>query len=456
MSIGTKKAKAETKRRPADVAIPSKNESKKGKTRDRDLDDGEDSSVGTPTSATRPPARRLPGSGFKSKPSETPPAIDSRSNSPLPPPPKKKGPVDGRKRELPAPSGPAKPLPPIAPPQVPSRSTSTVAGAAAAIRKKAKDSADRKERDRDSEVPEEKPRVKARESPVPSTLPSFKRKKRPQEDNESEYSDVPLSTSASKKRKLDGPPLSASERAAARDLSLPKKPIASPLPPRPREIKKEESPSIAAFSPPRSTSARSPLPPRPPVREQAPSTSSSSHGKVKTEARGDSVHSHRRSESAKLRRQIADYTSSEEEEGEEIERPPRTAARRPPPPTSSSTSDDQPPTKRVKTGVKDRDRPAFKPRPTLPADVHGLRRYYCECYEVHIELHTKKERAHERLEQALKRMDRRSGDDDDATDWEDLHPEEMDQLMTQYRAVKSEMERIRSKMADIQGSHARS
>ncbi|KAH9942404.1 uncharacterized protein BXZ73DRAFT_97816 [Epithele typhae] len=74
---GTKKTtKADTARsRVSDIVVPAKDESKKGKARavDRDLDEGELSSVGTPTSV-RPGGRRQPGSGYRAKPSATPPA----------------------------------------------------------------------------------------------------------------------------------------------------------------------------------------------------------------------------------------------------------------------------------------------------------------------------------------------------------------------------------------------
>ena len=65
-----------SRKKVSDIAIPAKDESVVAKARNRDTDEG--SMAGTPTSATRPSARRLPGSGFKVKTSGTPPG------SPLP------------------------------------------------------------------------------------------------------------------------------------------------------------------------------------------------------------------------------------------------------------------------------------------------------------------------------------------------------------------------------------
>ena len=468
-----KKTKGEgaRKKAPADIVVPSKNESRKGKGRERERDLEDDvSSVGTPTSATRPSARRLPGSGFKAKQSATPPISDSRSNSPNPPP-VRKGPVDVRKRDLPAPSPPAKPQPPIPPPQ-PSRASTSVAAAAAAIRKKNagdvpstttqrgnEDKKDVKRRDRNSEIPDEKSRIsKGRESPIPAAppLPSFKRKKPPQDGNDSEFSerDVPLSTSSPKKRKLNDPPPSASERAQARDLSLPKKPVMSPVPPRPppREIKKESSPSVAAFSPPRSSAIRSPLPPRPPTVDRRASTPIMSNGKgatpaSKVEPRGSpSIPS--RASSSKLRRKSPIYTSSEDESGETPPTRSRVAA-----PTNSSASDDTqpPPAKRHKTATYV---PAFTPRRTLPDDRPGLRMYYSDCAAVHLRLHERQERVRTRIKRLLSRRDGghgTDGEDGDDGDTDELMPEVLEGFMEEYERVREEMRKVRDKWERLGG-----
>lgn len=214
MSKGTtKKAKpAEGVRKKVPDIIIAKDESArpgrdepsaKGKARERDMDDG--SGAGTPTSATRPTNRRLPGSGYKVKASVTPPATDLRANSPLPA--KRTGPVDAREskreRELPAPSGSARPLPPIAAPMAspqPKNSTpqfrkKTKEERAAEERREER----QRERDRQSAT-DERQRSRGQGSPVP-----LKRKKAPRDGDDSEYSerDVPLSNGATKKRRLD-------------------------------------------------------------------------------------------------------------------------------------------------------------------------------------------------------------------------------------------------------------
>ncbi|KAH9858845.1 hypothetical protein C2E23DRAFT_899194 [Lenzites betulinus] len=458
MSKGTtKKAKTAegVRKRLPDIVVardesarPGKDQLSKGKARDRDADDG--SGAGTPTSATRPPLRK-PGSGFKAtKASATPPASDPRGASPLPPPPKKAGPVDARerRRELPAPSGSAKPLPPIAPPVATQDQKTTLQ-----FRKKVKDAGERtveerrEERQRERErlaAAEERARSKGQGSPVPVSALSFKRKKPPQDGNDSEYSEreVPLS-GATKKRRLESEQQSAAEKSTPRrDLSLPKKPVMhEPAPltaPRPK-VKKEPSPLSIAFSPPPSA-PRSSLPPRPsmPENPQPPSSASSSSASTKDDA------PHRSSSSSKRRPPI--YTSSSSSSSDEPRTRGRTGAR--------AAGDDAAAKKR-----KSKHAARFKARVPLPADRAGLRGYYKTCFLVYIRLYQEQAQRRDRIERMLGDErgagDAPSEDDADAdgdVDMADLDPDVLVAFMAELQMVTDEMNKIRAAWARLGGS----
>ncbi|OSD06733.1 hypothetical protein PYCCODRAFT_1449571 [Trametes coccinea BRFM310] len=446
----TKKAKAaDGGRKKVQDIIIAKDESArpgrdasggKGKARERDVD--ESSAAGTPTSATRPPIRRLPGSGYQVKASATPPASEARAHSPLPPPPKRSGPVDAResRRELPAPSGSAKPLPPIAPPAAPSEHK-----APAQFQKKSKEAQaqraaeerrEERQRERDRKTAaEERQRAKGQGSPIPAASLSFKRKKLAQDGNDSEYSEreVPLSTSTSKKRRLDEHQqqhAAASEKPRIRDPSLPKKPVVAHEPspasaPRPK-VKKEPSPLSIAFSPPPSSTARSPLPPRPslPEKPQPPSSSSSS-------TKDDPDPPHRASSSKRRRSPI--YTSSEDESD------PRPRAR-----GAATAASEEPAAKKLKAKHTTR----FRPRGAMPADRAGLRSYYKQCFLVYIKLYNQQAQRRDRIERLLQETE--SGEiaaqdaSDDEGDVAELDPDVLVAFMAEFRAVVEEMDRIRA------------
>ncbi|TBU33713.1 hypothetical protein BD311DRAFT_794033 [Dichomitus squalens] len=464
----TKKAKGEgTRKRPLDIAIPSKDESGSAKAKSRDVDEG--SAAGTPMSASRPTmGRRLPGSGFKVKPSPTPPT-ERRTHSPLPPPPKKAGPVDAResKRSAPEPSGSAKPLPPIAPPQTQESRSASVSAAAAKIRKKeAQSSAGtsrtaesrREERERERErvrerdhAAEEKLRVKEKEraSPLPilpasAPLPSFKRKKPPQDGNDSEYSErePSLSASSSKKRKLDAEPPSSTEKARSRDLSLPKKPVVrepSPLAPPRQKIKTEPSPLSSSFSPPRPS-----LPPKPVGAEKHQTSSSSSS--VKSAKATEAVAPSRPSGKSKRRSPI--YTSSSQDESETsvpVSRP-RTAV-----PTAHRDSPSaEPPAKRRRLSKV--HVPRFKPRP-LPSDLASLRKYYRSCYSTYLDLYGEQTKRRNRIQRMLKRLEGEQGEESAPSDedMEDLVPEVLKAFMDNIDAVVQEMKKVSNEIERLGG-----
>ncbi|KAI0355611.1 hypothetical protein OH77DRAFT_1424556 [Trametes cingulata] len=451
----TKKTKtAEGGRKKASDIIIAKDESArpprddpsgKGKGRERDLDEG--SGAGTPTSATRPPNRRLPGSGYKVKASVTPPATDARARSPLPPPPKKSGPVDAREsrreRELPAPSGSAKPLPPLAPPVTEQKASASAS--APQFRKKVKEAPPertaeerREERQRERErqsAMEERARAKGQASPVPASALSFKRKKPPQDALDSELSDsaAPLSLSAAKKRRLEEQQASATEKSRNRDLSLPKKPVPyEPLAaPRPK-VKKEPSPLSIAFSPPPSAASRSSLPPRPSVPEK-PEPPSSSSSSTKDEG------PHRASSSSKRRRSRSHiYTSSEDESD------PRPRLR-----AAARALEEEPAPKKQKAKHPAR----FKPRSSLPTDRGGLRSYYKSCFLVYIRLYQEQAQRRDRIERMLEGDERDdvSGDDADG-DLDDLDPDVLVAFMAELKAVTEEMNKIREAWERMGGS----
>ncbi|RPD57578.1 hypothetical protein L226DRAFT_558566 [Lentinus tigrinus ALCF2SS1-7] len=442
-----------TRKKVSDIMIPAKDESNKGKARDLD----ESSAAGTPTSASRPPVRRQPGSGYKAKHSATPPIVSSvRANSPLPPIPKKSGPVDAResKREPPAPSGSAKPQPPIPPPQTNDSRSSASASASSSMRRKVKDgqstsshrSDDRRE-DRRDERGSERAREREREeklravkaaaaSPLPPPLPSFKRKKPPQDGNDSEFSEreVPLSASSSKKRKLEEPQPSPAEKSRGRDLSLPKKPVVrepSPLGPPRTKVKQEASPLSIAFSPPRAS-----LPPKPPAADR-PLPSSSSSSSVKSSK--DSQHA--RSSSNKPRRKSPIYTSSEDEsEPSVVPSRSRTSQR-------AHSPSEEPPAKRLKATHT----PRFKPRP-LPTDSAGLRKYYHTCWRVWHDLYEDHDQRRKRIERMLGNGE---GDVVDATDddmdVDELSPDVVIGFMEDLTAVTKELHKVRKAYEQLGG-----
>nr|VWO99923.1 Peroxisomal biogenesis factor 6 (ClaPEX6) (Peroxin-6) [Ganoderma boninense] len=475
MTKSAKKTKTgeTTRKRVSDIAIPSKDESGKGKVRDTD----EGSAAGTPTSATRPGARRLPGSGFRVKPSATPPIMEPRANSPLPPPRKtvSSDAREGKRSALEA-SSSAKPVAPVAPSPAQESRSSSVAAAAAKIRKRDKEgpglsstsrSAEsrREERDRDRErerervrdrdsAADEKPRMKERASPVPPpppALPSFKRKKRPEDGNDSEFSERerPLSASLSKKRKLDAD--TQASPARGRDLSLPKKPIireSSPLaPPRPK-IKKEPSPFSIAFSPPRSSlppNPRSSLPPKPPVAEKQQSSSSTTSVKVsRTVENAPPPRT-----SGKSKRKSPIYTSSSEDESEASVPVSRTRNRAP----LRDAPSEEPPVKRPRpTSAAHVSR--FKPR-TLPSDLPSLRKYYKLCYSRYMDLFGEAKKRRERIQRMLKRVDstRERGEESARSDEDndDLVPEVLAGFMDEMNAVSQEMKKVMKEWKKLGG-----
>ncbi|KAI0769768.1 hypothetical protein BD413DRAFT_694384 [Trametes elegans] len=451
----------------------------KGKARDRDRDMDDGSPAGTPTSATRPAIRRLPGSGYKAKASATPPAPDLRANSPLPP--KRTGPVDAREsrreRELPPPSGPARPLPPIAPPASPEKT------AVAQVRKKAKDAPSSagqraaeerreerlRERERQAAV-EERQRAKGQASPVRAPSAALKRKKLARDGAEdSEYSerDVPLSsssTTATKKRRLEErrAPAAQPDKARSRDLSLPKKPgmrEPSPLAAPRTKVKKEPSPLSLAFSPPpsgaRPSSSRPSLPPRPsmPEKAQPPSSSSSSAASTKEEQ------PERASSSTKRRRGSPIYTSSSEDEDESDS---RARGGRDEPAKKKPKAQNAP----AKAKAKAKHTPRFKPRP-LPADRNGLRSYYKACFLVYIRLYQEQAQRRDRIERMLGGEDGSAGagggagggggggegsEDDAEGDTDELDPEVLVAFMAELTAVTEEMNKIRRAWERLGGS----
>lgn len=487
MTKNMKKTKSgeSTRKKVSDIAIPSKDESGKGKT--RDIDEG--STVGTPTSGTRPAGRRLPGSGFKAKHSATPPITEPRANSPLPPP-KKTVAADSResKRSALEASGSAKPLPLAAPPpaQESRSSSSSLAAAAAKIRKRDKgaqgtlstsrpadsrrEEGDRerernRERTRERDAPvEEKSRIKDRLSPVPvvptpTPLPSFKRKKPPQDGNDSEYSERerPLSGSISKKRKIDPDSQPSPDKPRDRDLSLPKKPVAvrnvSPLAPARLKIKKELSPFSAAFSPPRSSlppNPRSPLPPKPPMAEKQQSSSSTSSARAARTV--DTTPASRTSSKTKTKRERKSpiYTSSSEDESEASVPVSRSRDRI----SLRDAPSEDPPLKRARPSATS---PAvhisrFKPR-QLPSDLVSLRKYYKVCYNTYMDLFGEATKRRERIQRMLKRGERERGEESSRSDedTEELVPEVLAAFMEDMNAVSQEMKKVMKEYKKLGG-----
>ncbi|KAI0332366.1 hypothetical protein GY45DRAFT_1299387 [Cubamyces sp. BRFM 1775] len=456
LSKGTVKKKAEGTRKKLPDIIIAKDESvrpvkdassAKGKARERDVDEG--SAAGTPTSATRPPIRRLPGSGYKVKASATPPAPEERANSPLPPPPPKRtGPVDAResRRELPAPSGSAKPLPPIAPPSVPQEHKA--ASSTPQFRKKTKDAAERpleerrEERQRERErqaVAEERQRAKGQASPLPAASAALKRKKLPQDGNDSEPSerDVPLSAGSPKKRRLEEQS-ATSDKARVRDLSLPKKPVThepSPLSGSRPKVKKEPSPLSIAFSPPPSAASRSSLPPRPslPEKPQPPSSSSSS-------TKDDPPH---RASSTSKRRRSPVYTSSEDESDSH-----RSSRAR----VSGRAAAEEPAAKKAKTKHATR----FRPREEMPTDRAKLRRYYKSTWYVYFDLFREQAHRRDRIEHMLRQNEGEDGAEapQDEGDVEELDPDALMAFMEEYKAVTEELNRIEEQWKRLGGNVA--
>ncbi|RDX47879.1 hypothetical protein OH76DRAFT_1441121 [Lentinus brumalis] len=449
----TKKSKAaESKnKKVADIMIPAKDESSRGKARDLD----ESSAAGTPTTAARPAVRRQPGSGYKAKHSATPPIADVRGNSPLPPIPKKSGPVDAResRREPPAPSGSGKPQPPFPPPQARDSRPDAGAAASSSMRKKLKDGQsssshrpdDRRPDRRDeraserTRIDEEKPRTAkvAAASPLPPPLPSFKRKKPPQDGNDSEFSEreVPLSANSSKKRKLEEPHPSPAEKSRGRDLSLPKKPVVrepSPLAPPRTKVKQEASPLSLAFSPPH----RASLPPKPPPAERSHLASASSSPNVNSTKSSQLA----RSSSNRPRRKSPIYTSSEDESERSVA-PSRSRATQ-----RAHSPSEEPPAKRFKSHT-----PRFKPGRPLPTDSAGLRRYYQTCWRVYHELYEDQDQRRKRIERMLEGNDDRAGATDDDMDVDELSPDVVVAFMEDMAAVTNELHKVRKAYEQLGG-----
>ncbi|KAI0744139.1 hypothetical protein C8Q80DRAFT_1185254 [Daedaleopsis nitida] len=433
MMTKTKKMKSAegTRKKVSDIVIPAKDESSKGRVRDLD----ESSAAGTPTSATRPPARRQPGSGYKVKQSATPPVIEARGNSPLPPIPKK--PVHSEPRDIkrePA----ASPVPAKA--ALPAQNSRSSATSASQVRKKVKEPQSLSSSRAAEERREERAQERAREREVveekPRPLPSFKRKQPVQDGNDSEYSerDLPLRESASKKRKLDDPPPSSTEKARGRDLSLPKKPVLrepSPLGPHRHKIKKESSPLAIAMSPP---SVRASLPPRPPVVEK-PHRSSSSSSNTKSSKTAEPMRS--------SKKQAPVYTSSEDESDRSV--PTSVRARGA---AQAFSPSDEPPAKRSKVAHTAR----WKPGP-LPTDSAGLRKYYITCYQVYDELRQDETQRRQVLQRLLGKAER-DGDgevSEEDVDVDKISPEGLQRLVHERGAVENELKKVRGAWERLDG-----
>lgn len=380
-------------------AVPSiiiaKDES--ARARDEMAKNRDDGSIpGTPTTMSRPgPTRKVPGSGYKSKSSASPPA------DPLPPPPPSlpKKPVltaetRDTKREAATPSTASKA-------GEHERKTSSLAVAAARIRQReAQPSMERHKRDRDAASPAPKRKLIA--------------------EDESSYSEreVPLRASATKKRKVEEPDSRRRERDT---LPVPKKREREPSPVPP--LRKRQSP----LPPPRMKIKKeaSPLPPpKPKVKKEASPALS-----ISPPSRGPSPapqrrHASDKERSAKTRRRSPiQYTSSEDEsEGS-------APVARPPPPRPKKLA-------------------SWKPQQSLPDSREGLQAYYKRCFLVYIRLYQEQVARRARIEEMLD-----GADDEDAmdVDAEELNPDAVVAFMKEMREVTDEMERIRKAWEKLGG-----
>ncbi|OBZ70678.1 hypothetical protein A0H81_09126 [Grifola frondosa] len=405
----------------------------------------------------RPPAPRRPGSGSKAN------STMGRDASPtVPPPPKRTGPVDvrDRKKEVPTPSGSAKPAPSI-PPPLPNRnqksSSTAVSKPGIQVRKKATES--QAPVARTAEI--EKDTKPARSSPVPTVTIKFKRKKPADDDLNSEISgrDSFENGSAQKKQKMD-PDFSpdARKRAEAeiaamkkRNLSLPAKPARTVSPLVPREFQ-GASPSLStALSPQLPPPSYSPLPIHSPYSNRSPFSNRSpipGHSPIPNRSphplpekppppsSASRSTSHNRSEqppraAGKLRRGSHIYTSSEDEGSG---------------PSPHTAHKEEPPKKRRK------HIPRFHSR-TLPSDRIGLRNYYKACFVIYIALYQEKVQRRDRIEKILAKNDSMSITvSDSEMDTDELDPEVVGGFIADLNAVIEEMEKIKKAWERLGGS----
>ncbi|KZT66349.1 hypothetical protein DAEQUDRAFT_813588 [Daedalea quercina L-15889] len=403
------KANDAPKKRKANDPIPMKDESVHAPS----LSKGKERAAESPmpdmsTSSGRPSVmRRLPGSGYKSRASGTPPDLldtpNVRAASPaVPTPPKRTGPVDARqsKRSMPPPSGSADPAPPIAPPAIQERrvsggSTATKPAAqrktdddrsashTLATRKAARDpergrdlsagaSSTRKFKKRpvddDDDYSDRDARKKKRKIAETKAAPDRKRERERDRERDRERereSDRDTYRGREKDSDLER------GRGRARDAPIPKKAVkqeASPITVARVKVKKESSPA-ASFM--RSGNDRD-THTRPPSRlseVETARTPSSSSSVSRADPQRSPTHSHSRS-----RRKSPVYTSSE---------------------------DESPPSAKVKVEITHKDRlpklskpkyvPLFKQRSApLPSDAEALMKYYRKCYRVYTELYSQK------------------------------------------------------------------
>ncbi|PCH36123.1 hypothetical protein WOLCODRAFT_140232 [Wolfiporia cocos MD-104 SS10] len=387
----TKAKKDATKKKKKDEPITARNEGStaknegsrttvevvtkvKGKEREKPAESPRE---GTPLSASKLPARKLPGSGYKpgSASAASPPS--AREASPAPPPaPKRTGPVDvrDRARPAPAPSGSARPAPPIPPPP-------SVAERKVPASKNAASNA-RSQVGKDTYTPSPLGAELGRER---EETPAVKKRRRaPEEESEAEES---LLAGAQKKRKLEAAKAASKETdkvmrakeksreervrekqrepdergrekdrgdAAPQKKSVKREREESPVVPR-AKIKKEKEGSQATRSP---VVGRAALPSsRASAVDTAPASSPPSTRPE--EKHHTSVSSRRRSS--------INYTSSEEE-GESKPAPAvKDRPARPPP----------------------KYKPRFRAMP-LPADGAGLRRYYRKLYATYYAMFSEK------------------------------------------------------------------
>lgn len=385
-------------------------------------------SIETPTPTSKPTGRRLPGSGFKVKvgsASATPPATQVSPASSQPS--KRTGPVDvrdSRRGEVPSPSGPARPAPPIPPPAA-SQERKQSAATVARVQKKAPGShhpsavlgSDR-ERDRDSLA----------------SAATTKKRKRLVPDGESEYSerDTFVSAASQKRRKTDEVKIPREDfkerdpdghRERDRSVSLPQKLLkreGSPLAAPRVKVKKEASPLLIARSP---VPVRPSLPPaRAPARDKAvPSPSSSSTSRTEP--------SRRMSGSVKPRRKSPIYTSSEDESSEPL-----------------ANGRDRP--------RKEKYTPCFKALHSLPSDRAGLRKYYKKCFVVYIKLYNEKVSRRDQIERLLSQSDNTSvsvSDSEAETELDILDPDLVTAFAADLNAVTEEMKKVKQAWVSLGG-----
>ncbi|KAJ7647435.1 hypothetical protein FB45DRAFT_893428 [Roridomyces roridus] len=360
-----KEKKAKPKPDPK-AEIQMRDESKPAPRKGKEVEDG-------PSPSATGPARKGPGSGFRISKVSSP----DISNPPTPPVPattssSRGGPRDVRtNREPPRASLPARPAPPIAPPVQEKKAPPRV--------KKVKDATPVAERERER-APEMKRKKLSADMPDEDVLPS------------------------SKRRKTEG----MVPGAAARDLSLPRKPEAHSLPV--KAIKKEPSP----------------LPP--PTRQPQKSRNEPPAGRSSLAGRSGDTHmvaksssqSQRSNSSGSKRRERPSpvYTSSEDE----------SQVRRDPAPQTATVHRSRP---QASSSVK-----------PLPTDRNGLRTRYNKTYLKYLQSYHQLYAQQTKLESLLNGRDGSTISDSDG-DVEVLSPEETVKLKADHKRWERELESIR-------------